>query len=296
LSALLAALSAVMYGAADFFGGVASRKASTLRVLFVSQSCGLAVALLASLVIPSRPPGWGDLLWGGAAGVFGVAGLAALYRALASTVVAVASPAAAIVGAVIPVAAGMAAGDHPGALAWAGVAAAVPAILLLTLGGPVDADGHRVRRALLLGIAAGVGFGLFFVAVSHAPRDSGLWPLAAARGVSFSAVALTSALAALRGAARRKAGVREAARVRETEPRVPLSPATYAAGVLDMGANIAFLLASRAGMLTTAAVIVSLYPAPTVLLARVVWKERLPASRIVGVALAVAGVALISLR
>jgi drug/metabolite transporter (DMT)-like permease len=276
---LLAALSALLYGGADFCGGLASRKAETAPVLLLSQLCGLAVALAASLLIPARAPTGADALWGAAAGLCGVLGLAALYRALAGTIVAVASPTAAVVGAVIPVLVGLAAGERPGTLAWLGIALAGPAIVLLTLGPPAAGGRGGVRRALALGTAAGLGFGLFFVALSRAPRDGGLWPLAAARAASVSAMAVAVALAR-----------------RPLRAALSAAPVIALAGVLDMGANIAFLLASRAGMLTVAAVVASLYPAPTVVLARLFWRERLPLPRIAGIGLAIAGVALISVR
>jgi len=189
----------------------------------------------------------------------------------------VASPVAAVVGAVIPVALGVAAGERPGTLAWAGIAAALPAIVLLTAGsGPAPGAGSP-RRAALLGAGAGIGFGLFFFAVSRTSPGSGLWPLVAAR---VSTIALVSLAAVVSG--------------RSLRPARDGIGALLASGALDMGANIAFLLASRAGMLSVAAAVAALYPGPTVLLARIVLRERLTALRIAGLALALAGVALIS--
>ncbi len=134
-----------------------------------------------------------------------------------------------------------------------------------------------MRRAALLGAGAGLGFGLFFVAISRTAPDSGLWPLVGAR---VSTIALVALAAAFGG--------------RTLRPSQGSFGAVLATGALDMGANIAFLLATRSGMLSVSAAVAALYPGPTVLLARFVLRERLTPLRIAGLLLALAGVALIS--
>jgi len=164
-------------------------------------------------------------------------------------------------------------------LSWIGIAAAVPAIVLLTWSparGGTGVSGDPVRRAVLLGLGAGAGFGLFYIAISRTTRESGLWPLVAARASTLVTVALVAAASGRSFAIGR--GARRSALL---------------AGFLDMGANIAFLLAVRLGLLTVVTVISSLYPAPTVLLARIVSGERLTAGRLAGLALALAAVACI---
>jgi drug/metabolite transporter (DMT)-like permease len=275
---LLAGLSALMYGAGDFCGGMATRKSPILAVLAFSQLTGLVVAAATALVMRQQPPGLSDLAWGAVAGVCGAAGLAALYTAIATTPVAVASPVAAVTGAIIPVLLGISLGDRPGTLAWAGIVLAFPAIVLLTWG-PAGRTGHSVaRRAALLGALAGLGFGLFFFAVSRTSHLSGLWPLVAARVTTMTVVALFALFAR-----------------RPLRPARGGLPVIFLSGALDMGANIAFLLASRRGMLSIVAVVTSLYPGPTVLLAWAVFREHMSAARVAGLALAVTGVALISL-
>ena len=192
MAILLAGLSALMYGAGDFCGGMATRRAPLFTVLVFSQLVGLCVAAGAALAFGQRLPSAADLLWGAAAGVCGAAGLAALYRALAATLVAVASPIAAVIGAAIPLLLGLALGERPGALAWIGIGLAVPAIVLLAAGPAEQARGGMVRRAVLLGTAAGIGFGLFFFAISRTSSTSGLWPLAAARCATISLVVLAA--------------------------------------------------------------------------------------------------------
>lgn len=277
MAILLAGLSALMYGAGDFCGGLASRRAPLFTVLVFSQLVGLCVAAVAAMAFHQRLPAPADMAWGAAAGVFGAAGLAALYRALATTLVAVASPVAAVTGAAIPLLLGLALGERPGALSWVGIGLAVPAIILLASGPAEPARRGIARRAMLLGTAAGMGFGLFFFAISRTSSTSGLWPLASARCATISLVVLAALLR-----------------------RQSLRPArggfliVLLCGGLDMGANIAFLLASRLGLLSITAVVTSLYPGPTVLLALLVFRERLMLPRVLGLALALAGVALIS--
>jgi drug/metabolite transporter (DMT)-like permease len=274
---LLAGLSALMYGAGDFCGGLASRRAPLFTVLLFSQLVGLLVAAAAALALHQALPSASDLLWGAAAGVCGAAGLAALYRALATTLVAVASPVAAVAGAAIPLLLGLVLGERPGTLAWVGIGMAVPAIVLLAAGPAGHPRRGIVRSAALLGLAAGLGFGLFFFAISRTSRASGLWPLAAARCATITLVLCAALL-----------------------KRQSLRPSrggfliVLLCGALDMGANIAFLLASRMGLLSITAVVTSLYPGPTVILALLVFRERLTVLRVLGLTLALAGVALIS--
>lgn len=277
MAILLAGLSALMYGAGDFCGGMGARKSSILAVLALSQLTGLVVATVTALVMGQQAPGAADIAWGAVAGVCGAAGLAALYTAIATTPVAVASPVAAVTGAVIPVLLGISLGERPDTLSWAGIALALPAIVLLTWGPAGRARGGLVRRAALLGVLAGAGFGLFFFAVSRTSHASGLWPLVAARVTTIIVVALAALFTG-----------RSLRPVRSGLPVIVLS------GALDMGANIAFLLASRIGMLSVVSVVTSLYPGPTVLLAWLLLRERMTAARVVGLALALTGVALIS--
>jgi drug/metabolite transporter (DMT)-like permease len=276
---LLAGLSALLYGAADFCGGLAARKSPLFAVLVISQATGLALAIAASAVLGVGLPPVRDLAWGALAGLCGAVGVATLYAALATTIVAVASPVAAVIGAAIPMLLGVATGDRPAILSWVGIALAIPAIVLLTAGPVEKGGGGKLRKAVWLGILAGVSFGLFFSTISRTSAGSGLWPLASAR-ITVVTLVLLFALFTQRS-------------LRVSASNLPM---VFLAGLLDMGANIAFLLASRSGMLTIVAVIDSLYPGPTVLLAWLVLRERMSRLRVAGLVLALAGVALISAR
>lgn len=285
MALILAGLSALAYGIADFSGGYAARKSSVLSVVALSQILGLALALSFIAASGTPLPAPRDLLWGLAAGLAGSAGLLLLYRGLATSLVAIVSPSSALVGALVPMAFGLALGERPSGPALAGAALCLPAVILLGSGsgdgqGADKAAARREsRRALAFGVLAGLGFGGFFVAAARTSPASGLWPLVAARTASIG-VALSALLAS------------------GSRPRLEKGdgPATAVAGLADMGANILFLLAARSGLLTLVAVVTALYPAPTVLLGRIFLKEKVTLARAAGLVLAIVGVALLSLR
>ena len=274
-------LSAASFGAGDFLGGLASRRSSALRVVAVSQLYGLALVLLLLPVFPPDAFAINDLLWGAAAGMSGGAGLVALYRGLSRARMSVVAPVTAGVAAMVPAVFGLVAGERPSALASAGVVCALLAIFIVGRT-PPDSDvqispGWAGSRGLPEAIAAGIGFGAFFIFLSNASAGSGIWPLVGARLASLALLWLL--LAALPGTV----SIRK-----ETNVLI------LGAGLLDIVANALFLYATRGGLLTLVAVLSSLYPAATVLLARVVLIERLSRTQVGGVVLAVAGMALIT--
>jgi uncharacterized membrane protein len=272
--------SAMFYGLGDFSGGYAASKSRVLPVLVVSQVFGLATAALALMLTRADLPSRADLLWGLAGGVAGAFGIVMLYRGIAGAVVAIVSPTAALLSSVLPLGVGLFLGDRPGIPALAGIGLCVPAIILLSSGtAKGGADRRRVRSSLLHGLAAGLGFGLFYVALSRPGVNSGFWPLVAARSASIS-MALAVMLARREPLTIRKGSI------------VP----AILAGVLDMVANILFVLASSSGMLSIVAIVVSLYPVPTVLMARAVFKERITPASGIGLGLSIAGLVLISLN
>jgi drug/metabolite transporter (DMT)-like permease len=275
---LFAGAAALMYGVADFSGGFAARRSPVSGVLVFSQLIALMLtAAAAPLVGNGFNAELPDLLWGMAAGASGVFGLAFLYSGLAGGIIAVVSPVAAVVGAGVPVLAGLALGETPGVFAWAGIGVSLLAIFLLGSGRVPDAERDRLRTSLLYGALAGLGFGGFFVLISRPAGEAGLWPLVASRCCS---ILLVSVFTLARG--------------RNITARGSSLFPIVIAGTFDMGANIAFVLASRLYLLSVVSVISSLYPAPTVLLGRAVLGERLTAARIAGLVSAVAGVALMS--
>jgi drug/metabolite transporter (DMT)-like permease len=280
---LLALASAGLYGAADFLGGLASRRASTLAIVVLSQLAGLVLLLILIPLLPAATASRPDLTWGAIAGVTGGAGVALLYRALAVGTMAVVAPTTAVCAVAIPVLVAIALGERPGPWALGGIALAIVAIVLVSRQASTDADDPPFRgsdrgmpRGLGLALGAGVAIGLFFLALSRASADAGLWPLVSARVVS---IVLFAAIGVALG------------RSFSMDRRVLTIAA--AGGALDMLANALYLVATRSGPLSIVVTLASLYPASTVLLARVVLGERLSSAQAAGVACALAAVTLI---
>ena len=276
----LASLAALFFGTADFAGGRASRRNSIAAVLVWSQLVGLTLVVVFASVDPaSTLTGPADLVAGAAAGLAGMGGLSFLYRGLARGYAAIVSPLAAVVGAVVPVAFGLASGEELSRLATLGIAVSLPAIALMSWeqkSTSARREPARVRHSWIHGAASGLFFGLFFVGISIPTPEAGVWPLAAARVTSVFAM---TTLAIFTGRSRR---------VHAHHRTIIL------AGMLDMSANICFVLALRQGMLAIVTVIASAYPAQTVLLSRVVHGERVGAVRAAGVGLELPGIAMLS--
>ena len=274
---VLALSSALVYGAADFCGGVATRRSAVLAVVGLSQLAGLAALLLLLPALGGRLTAV-DARWGAAAGLAGSFGLAVFYRALASGVMSVVAPATAVCAAAVPVVAGLALGESLRLTAVLGTLLALVAVALVAAEGGRPTLRSARQAGLGAALLAGVAFGVFFVLLDQPADDSGLWPLVPARGASLLLVLVASI------------ATRQVPRlVRGAVPLVLL------AGVLDMAANALFLLATREGQLALAGVLASLYPVSTVVLAQLVLRERLHRSQALGMVAAVGAVALIAL-
>lgn len=272
---LLATLSSLVYGTADFAGGMASRRNDGLVVTVVSQSFGCIVLVVALVVWPDVTVQPADLLWGGFAGVGGGLGLMCFYPALARGPMSVVAPTTAVCSAVVPLLVGLALGDRPSPLALSGVLLAIPAIVLVAR--ESASHGRAEPRTVLMAVLAGVGFGTFFIGVAQASSHAGMWPLAGARVASIGLVGLVCILTG-----------------RSLRPTAGTTPLVAAAGMLDLVANALYLLAATRGMLSIVSVLGSLYPASTVILAVLVLHERLARAQWAGVLLAGGAVALIA--
>jgi drug/metabolite transporter (DMT)-like permease len=271
---LLALGSAAAFGAGDFMGGLASRRARPLRATALAQmASALALVPLVALV-PAPTVTGADLGWGAGAGVFGMLGILALFAGLARGPMGVVAPVTSVLSTVVPLGVGFAVGERPSPGALVGMGLGLLAILAVSATG---ADVRIDRYALLSAVAAGFGFGLFFVFIGQTSADAGMWPLVTARGVSIPLVVL---LAWSRGGV---LPVRAGRRL------------AIASGIVDMLANGLFAAAAQRGLLSIAAVLSALYPVITVLLAWVVLRERLRWIQIAGVLTAVVAVALIGL-
>lgn len=280
MAALLALLAAAIYGVADFCGGIATRRSSVLAAAILSQGSGLLALVVLAPLLPGALQGPAALGWSAGAGLAGSLGLALLYYGLARGPVSVVAPVTGVCSIAVPVLVGLGLGERPGAAPLAGIALAVLAVALIGQAGPgTGPDRGGLDRTVAVALASGVAIGLFLVALARTGRDAGLWPLVVARAVALVA------LAALARAARR--------------PLAPPPPARRIAavsGLLDVLANCGYLIAVREGPLGLIGTLVSLYPASTVLLARLLLRERIRPVQSLGLACAVLAVVLIAVR
>jgi drug/metabolite transporter (DMT)-like permease len=277
VAVVLALGCAVVYGAADFLGGLASRKTSVFGVVALSQVVGLA-ALLVLLPWLGGPVEPADLWWGAASGLAGAAGLVVFFRTLARGVMSVIAPVTAVTAAAVPVLVGLLTGDRIGTWSAVGIVLALGAVVLVSAEGGLIALSRARPASLLPALVAGSLFGIFFVLLDRTSDGSGLTPLVTAR---LASVALVVTIAVL---------TRQPLRV--TRAAVPL---VAASGVGDMTANALFLLATQQdGQLAITGVLASLYPVSTVVLAQLVLRERLVGAQVAGLGAAAAAVVLIT--
>ncbi len=279
-AALLGLLAAVAYGTSDFAAGVASRRFASGPVTAVAQVFGLATAALAVLVFPGTSPTTPVLVWGAISGVGGGLGTLSLYRGLSVGAMSVVATLSAVLTAVIPAVVGLGFGEHLSTAAEAGIGIAIPAIALVSWQ-PRSSRPGGGRAGVVYGLVAGVGFALLFIALDRAGTHAGAWPLLPGQGVSLLVVAPFARRAFVDDDDAKNA--RGAA----------VAPA-IGAGVLGGTANLLFLAATGRGQLAVVAVLTALYPAVTVLLARVFLAERWTRLQAAGLLTAAAAIALVS--
>jgi drug/metabolite transporter (DMT)-like permease len=311
LAVPLALAAAASYSGSDYAAGLAARRASVVRVTLVAQV--INAALLTPIVpfVSTQAPSLAALAWGAAAGVSGVVGTIALYLGFRHAAFSVASSVSAVGSAAVPVLAGLLFGERPSALALAGIALALPAIAAVSAStgqagtgqpgagmaagseasmadaggdGARDQAGHRGRSAtgrhaagVMWGLLAGAAIGIFFIGLNRAGSATDLWPLAVAE---LTAVVTVICMAAV---------------TRQLGP--PPAGARWLSvltGVTAAAGTASYFLATHHGLLAVTAVITSLYPAGTIVLARVLLGERLTAVRVIGLCLAAASVSLIA--
>ncbi|QIK76314.1 DMT family transporter [Nocardioides piscis] len=273
MSIVLALGAAAAYGISDFIGGFASRSTSAWPVAFLSA----VGALICSAVIAVTTPGAAtvtDLAWGALAGVGSGLGGAFLYRGLAAGRMGVVAPVSAVGAALLPVVIGVATGERPELVVWLGILVAIPGIWLVSR----EPGAGDLAAGILDGVLAGVGFGLLFAAIGQVPDEAGFWPLALAQLLALVTVAATATLLGVswRPSARSEVGL------------------GLLAGALASAASLGFLLATQAGLLTVAAVLTSLYPAVTIVLAATLLREHIHRAQAVGLAFCGLCVALVA--
>jgi drug/metabolite transporter (DMT)-like permease len=281
---LLALASAVLYGSADFFGGLTARRANTIATVVWSQFAGLVLLLLVLPFLPSATVSSRDWIWGFIAGFSGGIGVAFLYRALAVGTMAVVAPTTAVIAAMIPVLFAFAIGERLRPLTFLGVGLALVAIFLVSRPPAApDAVPEETQRGwppgFGLALLSGISVGIFFLSLARTSAAAGMWPLIAARISSISLFAVIALVA------KRTLRMTRAA-----------SATATLGGALDMAANAVYMTAARIGPLSIVVTLASLYPASTVLLARWVLHEHLSRAQIAGLVCALTAVMLIVSR
>jgi drug/metabolite transporter (DMT)-like permease len=299
---VFALAAALCYGSADFLGGAATRRAPVLSVLGISASAGAAIVLAAAL-LAGGPPAAAGVGWGSCAGAAGGIGLMFFYAGLAAGPMSVVAPLSSLVSIVLPVGVALAAGERPGPLVYLGALICLGAIVLVSSGGgsqaasplrsssgpPAGSGGASTAprrrpglgRGIWYGIASGAAFGMFFVFIRNGGESGALWPVAVSRVTGLAVVLAAAAVMRARPVHWRAGG--------------RLFAAALMSGVLDATANIWYVLATRAGLFGIAVVLTSLYSGVTVLLARVLLGERMHIVQRIGLALAAAGIILVTI-
>jgi drug/metabolite transporter (DMT)-like permease len=264
------------WGCSDFLAGVQSRRERVLGLLIASQAAGLSVLVPLALISGEALPDAGQLLWSAAAGIAELVGFACFYRAMAIGDMGVVAP---ITGAaaLVPLAVDLVAGHRPGPIALSGVALAVAGVGLAS-GRRDGAERRRAAAAVGLAVLAAVTFGLFFVGMDAAATSGVWWPVVVNRFASLGLLLLASQAAGRSPVLPRRAW-----------------PAAAAIGILDIAANALYVAALGQGLAGVVSVLSSLYPVTTVALAWLVLRERASSLQRLGVAGALAGVALVSL-
>jgi len=271
----LSLLAAASWGGGDFSGGVASKRASVFRVVAGAHFVGLLSMLLMAWLSGEPIPPPADLLWGVFAGVSGAFGIAALYKALAVGRMGVIAPVASVVTGIFPVLFSIRTEGLPDRIQMLGFTLALVSIWLVAR----PNDFVDSQRGLGLAVFAGLMFGLFLVGGKQSGHHGVFWPLVAARSASTALMLVIVAFAP-----------------RDPQPLRPALWPMVVSGLLDSAGNALFIAATRHGRLDVSAILSSLYPASTVVLARVLLKEKISPRQGAGIVGALAAVALISVR
>ncbi|MFH1185957.1 MAG: DMT family transporter [Chloroflexota bacterium] len=278
LSIAFGLLSALVWGAADFTGGIASRKTGAFRVVLFGELVGLLMLVPVALAVGDTVPNAASWIQAAVAGALGTLGLLLLYHALAIGTMSIAAPVSALMAVILPVVVGSFTEGIPGGLTLMGFALALMAVWFVSQNqeGPPNLLAHL--SDLRLPLFAGVGFGCYFVLMHSAARDSTFWPMVASRGAGLTVIALFMLL-------------------RRDSVRLPRSvwPIIALNGILDVGGNAFYILAGHTGRLDVSAVLSSLYPGATVILAWFILKERLSKTQWFGIGAALVAIVLFTL-
>jgi drug/metabolite transporter (DMT)-like permease len=276
LSIFYGIASAATWGAADFLGGLASKRTSPYRVLFLGELAGLIPFLFIAIVTERTLPPVTDVLWASLASLLGLTGLVFLYRALASGRMTIAAPVSALFAALIPVVFAFFTEGLPSAATLIGFVLAFVAVWLISQTGGLDL--HVSFSDLRLPLISGLFFGVYFIAIHKATLHATFWPLAGARTTGVLALGLIALFT--------------------RQPAMPprgVWGIVIINGFLDIAGNGFYVLAARTGRLDVAAVLGALYPASTVLLAWILLKEKISMIQTIGILCALSAIILFTL-
>ncbi len=284
MTILLSLASSLLWGVADFLGGKTSRGRLTVSVVLFSQLAGLVAVLIVALVTGSITTSPDYVPWAIAAGLTGCCAVVLFYQALAVGTMGVVAPVAAL-GVVIPVAIGIVRGVMPSTLCIAGIVLAIGGVVVAARPADSGARSDRHVRSVLLAVGAAIGFGLLQYAISGGAEYSTVMTMVVMRCTSVPVLAIVTALTL-----RARNGRHELAQ----SFSMGVVALIVVIGIFDVGANLLFALATVSGALPVVAVLGSLYPAATVLLARIFDHERMSGVQNAGVLSAITGVAMIA--
>ncbi len=296
ITAILGLLTAVTYGAADFFAAIASRQIRVVTVTALASMSGLMVLVL---LLPFMGGDFSEqaFFWGLMGGLSSVVALLALYASLALGPISIISPLGALVSAIVPAIIGVSLlGESFSAIGWVAIALALIAVVLVGFVPPTSKNGEIVQmpkpRAIILAIIAGTGIGVAVTSLARSPDDSGIAPIIVMRTTAAILLGSVVLITVLRN---RKIKAGSFGRVEHGPITSKIFLTIMAAGALDAGANIFFTLASRTGALTVVGVLTALYPLGTILLARLVLKEHVATTQKIGIALTLSASLLLAL-
>lgn len=268
--------SALTWGTGDFSGGLASKRTHVLLVVLLAQFIGTLSLLGVTLAVAEPLPAASDCFVAALAGIAGMLGLVTFYHALSRYRMGPVAAVTAATSAVVPIAVGAYLEGAPGTLDLLGFALAITAVWIMTW----SRRGHAVQlQSLLLPVGAGLGFAIFFIAIDLVSHTSTLWIVVSGRGAALLLLATLMVLI----------------RSRWERPAHRQIPLIVLAGLFDTAGNTFYALAAATGRLDLAAVMASLYPAMTILLAWVVIKEHLSPQQWLGVITALCAVLLLAL-
>jgi drug/metabolite transporter (DMT)-like permease len=277
LSILYGLSSALAWGAADFTGGIASRRTNVFGVVIGAEGFGMVLFFILAVAFREIVPPWQTWLWGAASGLSGGFGLLLLYRALSSGRMSIAAPISAVIAAIIPVVVGAFMDGLPGVWTFVGILLALAAVWLIAHGEGGNENAAIRLNEIILPLIAGVVFGMYFVFMHQASQEAIFWPIVASRLASTAGILgyiLVTRQSWIPG--------------QKTWPLIALS------GILDAGGNAFYVLGGQMGRLDVSAVLGSLYPGSTVLLAGLFLHERLNRLQLVGILAALTAIVLMT--